>query len=97
MQRNSTIFRPLIISLAAIGLAAGLRAQSSAKADAEYLRQAYETYRTMKQASPYRQVEWQYLGPKNISGRATDIAVADRGRRPAHLRRLCHERRLADR
>ena len=37
----------------------------------------------MKQASPYRQNEWQYLGPKNISGRATDIAVADRpgGRR----------------
>lgn len=71
-------FRPLILSLAAIGLAAGLGAQSSTKADAEHLRQAYETYRTMKHASPYRQAEWQYLGPKNISGRATDIAVADR-------------------
>ena len=83
MQRKSVIVRPLILSLAAIGLAVGLRAQNSAKADAEYVRQAYETYRTMKQASPYRQVEWQYLGPKNISGRATDIAVADRvgGRR----------------
>ena len=28
-------------------------------------------------------VPWQYLGPTNISGRATDIAVADRGRRAA--------------
>ncbi|MDQ3487298.1 MAG: hypothetical protein M3468_06135, partial [Acidobacteriota bacterium] len=48
-----------------------------------YVRKAYETYRSMKQASPYRQNEWQYLGPKDISGRATDIAVAERsgGRR----------------
>ncbi len=61
----------------------GLRAQAPAKADAEYLRKAYDTYRTMLQASPYRAVPWQYLGPTNISGRATDIAVADRtaGRR----------------
>jgi photosystem II stability/assembly factor-like uncharacterized protein len=61
----------------------GLFAQAPAKADAEYLRTAYDTYRTMVQASPYKAVGWQYLGPTNISGRATDIAVADRpsGRR----------------
>ena len=83
MPYRSAILRPLIISLAAVAVATGLRAQSAARADAEHLRQAYETYRTMKQSSPYRQNEWQYLGPKNISGRATDIAVADRpgGRR----------------
>jgi photosystem II stability/assembly factor-like uncharacterized protein len=33
----------------------------------------------MVQASPYRSLPWQYLGPTNISGRATDVAVADRG------------------
>ena len=83
MQRSSAIVRPLIISLTAVALAAGLGAQSATKADAEYVRKAYESYRSMKQASPYRQNEWQYLGPKNISGRAIDIAVADRpeGRR----------------
>jgi photosystem II stability/assembly factor-like uncharacterized protein len=32
----------------------------------------------MLQSSPYRGVAWQYLGPTNVSGRATDIAVADR-------------------
>ena len=82
-MRSFVFARPLIISLTAVGLAAGLGAQSSTRADAEYLRKAYDTYRSMKQASPYRQNEWQYLGPKNISGRATDIAVADRpgGRR----------------
>ncbi len=61
----------------------GLRAQTPANADAEYLRKTYDTYRTMLQASPYRTVPWQDLGPTNISGRATDVAVADRpsGRR----------------
>ncbi|MDQ3486138.1 MAG: hypothetical protein M3468_00210, partial [Acidobacteriota bacterium] len=77
MQRRSVIVRPLVISLTAVALAAGLGAQSASKADADYVRKAYETYRSMKQASPYRQNEWQYLGPKDISGRATDIAVAE--------------------
>jgi len=47
-------------------------------ADAEYLRKGYDTYRSRMQSSPYRAIPWQYLGPTNISGRATDIAVADR-------------------
>ena len=50
-----------------------------AKADAEYLRKAYDTYRSMQRSSPYSTIPWQYLGPTNISGRATDIAVADSG------------------
>ena len=33
----------------------------------------------MAQSSPSRHVPWQYLGPTNISGRATDVAVADVG------------------
>jgi photosystem II stability/assembly factor-like uncharacterized protein len=49
------------------------------RADAEYARKAYDSYRAMRQASPYRTLRWQHLGPTNISGRATDIAVADRG------------------
>jgi photosystem II stability/assembly factor-like uncharacterized protein len=54
-------------------------AQQAAKADAEYLRNAYETYREMQRSSPYRSIPWQPLGPTNISGRATDIAVAEKG------------------
>ncbi|HJR59258.1 MAG TPA: hypothetical protein VJ813_07670 [Vicinamibacterales bacterium] len=75
--------RYLVLTAVAAGLVAGLGAQAPAKADAEFLRKAYETYRSMAQSSQYRQVPWQYLGPTNISGRATDIAVADRpsGRR----------------
>ena len=47
--------------------------------DAESLRKGYDAYRSMAQSSPHRNIPWQYLGPTNISGRATDIAVADRG------------------
>jgi photosystem II stability/assembly factor-like uncharacterized protein len=53
--------------------------QGPAPRDAEFLLRAYETYRAMAQTSPYRSIPWQYLGPTNISGRATDVAVAQRG------------------
>jgi photosystem II stability/assembly factor-like uncharacterized protein len=68
----------VVAGAAALTLTLGLRAQAPAKADAEYLRKAYDTYQQMRAASPYRAATWQYLGPTNISGRATDIAVADR-------------------
>lgn len=55
-----------------------LRAQAPAKADAAFLLKAYDSYRSLTASSPYRTIPWQYLGPTNISGRATDIAVADR-------------------
>ena len=47
-------------------------------ADAEFARTAYDAYRALRDSSPYRTLRWQYLGPTNISGRATDVAVADR-------------------
>ena len=59
-----------------------LRAQApatAARADAEFLRKAYDTIRSMADASPYKNVPWQDRGPTNVSGRATDIAVANRG------------------
>jgi photosystem II stability/assembly factor-like uncharacterized protein len=71
----------------AVAIAAAIvalpRAQAPATADAEYVRKAYDSYRSMARSSPYRSIPWQYLGPTNVSGRATDVAVADRtdGRR----------------
>src|SRR5688500_1411429 len=56
-----------------------LRAQAPDRTDAEFLRRAYDRYRGMAQASPFRSIPWQYLGPTNISGRATDVAVAEIG------------------
>ncbi len=68
-----------VLGILAIVAAAGASGQSPGRADAEYLRHAYDTYRSMQRSSPYAPLAWQYLGPTNLSGRATDIAVAERG------------------
>ena len=70
---------PFIVAFIAFGLLA--RAQAP-RADAEFLRRSYDTYRSMLAASPYRSLAWSFLGPTNISGRSTDTAVAEKdGRR----------------
>jgi photosystem II stability/assembly factor-like uncharacterized protein len=66
------------LCLIAVESFSAILAQQGAGADAEFLRRGYDAYRAMVQASPYRGIPWQYLGPTNISGRATDVAVADR-------------------
>jgi photosystem II stability/assembly factor-like uncharacterized protein len=60
----------------AVGLATP-GAQAPTRMDADGLFKAWGTYQSMRQASPYRAATWQPLGPTNISGRATDVAVAD--------------------
>jgi len=41
----------------------------------------YGAQAVMKEASPYRDMHWQYIGPTNISGRCTDVeAVSPRGK-----------------
>ena len=37
---------------------------------------AFDQHQAMKQASPFKDLKWQFLGPKNVSGRSLDIAVA---------------------
>ena len=67
---------------AALAIAAGAVIALSGQPrrfDADDLRAAYETYRSMQRSSPYESLKWQSLGPTNTSGRATDIAVVDRG------------------
>jgi photosystem II stability/assembly factor-like uncharacterized protein len=80
MRRRLSWIALLFVSIAAVvALAAqGAGTASAVKADAEYLRHAYDTYTAMRQASPFRTNTWSFLGPTNISGRATDIAVANR-------------------
>jgi hypothetical protein len=40
---------------------------------------AWDTHKAMTQSSPYRTMNWSFVGPTNISGRIADVAVADRG------------------
>ena len=35
----------------------------------------FEKHQEMKKASPFNTLNWQFVGPKNVSGRCTDIAV----------------------
>ena len=40
---------------------------------------AWDAHKAMAQSSPYRTMNWSFVGPTNISGRIADVAVADRG------------------
>jgi photosystem II stability/assembly factor-like uncharacterized protein len=35
----------------------------------------FEQHASLAEASPFKSVTWQFLGPKNVSGRCTDVAV----------------------
>ncbi len=73
-----------VAAVMALSLTVTSRGQAPANVQsAEFLLGAYDSYQAMARSSPYRTIPWQHLGPTNISGRATDIAVADRagGRR----------------
>jgi photosystem II stability/assembly factor-like uncharacterized protein len=35
----------------------------------------FEKYQAMKSVSPFKDMKWQFVGPVNISGRCTDVAV----------------------
>ena len=64
---------------AAKGAAAAPRRITSTDAAARLT--GFERHQAMKQASPFKDLTWQFLGPKNVSGRSIDIAVAaPRGR-----------------
>ena len=57
-------------------------------ADAQFRVKAFDQFVAMKKASPFKDLQWQFLGPTNISGRVVDIAVANRkGRTRVDLRR----------
>ena len=77
-RRGGIRSRSTVLAMLAAAALAGLQAQPSRRADADDLRGAYDTYRSMRQSSSHAALKWQYLGPTNVSGRAVDVAVADR-------------------
>lgn len=72
----------LVIALAVAGSAvwslAPMRAQAPAKGDAESHLKAYDAHVKLAAASPYKAMSWSWIGPTNVGGRITDIAVADK-------------------
>ena len=95
MMRRPVFVRYAFVVAATLA-AVGLRAQSGTRADAEFLRKAYETYQAMTAASPYRQVPWQYLGPEEHQRTRHRHRRRRSPGRPPDLRRLRHQRPLED-
>jgi photosystem II stability/assembly factor-like uncharacterized protein len=44
--------------------------------DSSFHLKAFEQHVAMKNSSPFKDARWQFIGPTNISGRVTDVAVA---------------------
>ena len=59
-------------------LVLSLGAQSPGSDHTAHLK-AWDAHKALAQASPYKSMNWSYIGPTNISGRTTDVAVADHG------------------
>ena len=76
-ERRATNRGAAALAILAFFALRSLDAQSK-RTDADGLRVGYDSYRTMQRSSTYAALSWQFLGPTNTSGRATDIAVADR-------------------
>jgi photosystem II stability/assembly factor-like uncharacterized protein len=63
----------LLVTLSSIG------AQAPAGSDHTAHLKAWDAHKTLAAASPYKDMNWSYIGPTNISGRTTDVTVADHG------------------
>ena len=61
--------------------AADAKPQRVTSTDPALRLKGFDQHAAMKQASPFKDLKWQFVGPNNVSGRAIDIAVvAPKGR-----------------
>ncbi|HUF23779.1 MAG TPA: hypothetical protein VMN81_06600 [Vicinamibacterales bacterium] len=85
MQVISMAALTAVLTTAALGYS-GYTSAAQARFDAAALIKGYDTYRQMRDTSPTAGVPWRYIGPANVSGRATDVAIADTdGRRTLYV------------
>ncbi len=66
----------LVSALCLAGVSLLLSAQAPPPPDPNLRLEAFEQLVAMRTASPFKDLKWQFLGPTNISGRVTDVAVA---------------------
>ncbi len=80
--------RPTVSALVLLGLLVTAprplgspAAQAPGATDGAFRLKAFLQHLALGEASPFKTIAWQFLGPKNISGRCTDVAViTPRGR-----------------
>src|SRR6478736_3240583 len=79
-RRTSLLVAGVALSAAALLLGPSvIGAQAPAAGDHTAHLKAWDAHTALAQSSPYRAMNWSYIGPTNISGRTTDVAVADHG------------------
>src|SRR6187397_1175019 len=79
-RRASRLVVPVALSAAVLLLGfAATGAQAPPAGDHTAHLKAWDAHKTLAQSSPYRSMNWSFVGPTNISGRIADVAVADRG------------------
>jgi photosystem II stability/assembly factor-like uncharacterized protein len=67
-----------VVSLGLMGMAAGQKAVKPAQVqatDPAIRLQGFAAYQEMLKSSPFSSLNWSHIGPTNVSGRSTDIAV----------------------
>ena len=72
----------VLVALSAAVLSLGFSttgAQAPQAGDHTAHLKAWDAHKALAQSSPYRSMNWSFVGPTNISGRIADVAVADRG------------------
>ena len=79
-MKNRTVFpnlwRILFLALAAAALPTAMGAQERVHSTDPDTRLAmFEAHKSLVQESPFANLPWQFVGPTNVSGRMTDVAV----------------------
>jgi photosystem II stability/assembly factor-like uncharacterized protein len=78
-MRKSGVFIASVALTGAVLVALSPLGAQVAGSDHESHLKDYDTHKAMASSSPHKNLSWSYLGPTNISGRMTDVAVADHG------------------
>lgn len=75
LRPSVSFARPAVLVVSALALSVPAAAQDRKSATERLV--DFERHRALVEASPFRTLPWQRLGPTNISGRVTDVAVAE--------------------
>ncbi len=77
LKRPAVVFAALLLALAAFTLAQPkpVKPKVLQSTSPELRLKGFEEYKAMQAASKLKDLKWQFLGPTNVSGRVTDVAV----------------------
>jgi len=85
-----TLRKTVVVCAALAALLGTWLSAQSAKISADAHLAAWDTHKTMTASSPYKNLSWSYLGPTNVAGRVSGIAVADKdGQRRIYVGTCC--------